>query len=441
KICDGEKWKKAKNEEFGTDENDMVIDMITTDKTGKLTEVIKDSGEKEGSEGDMTYSVHKNWMAVAKDAFLNKGITSDNILIEMADLLNKDILIVISDSIDKMVHDLFDRESEKEKIKIILQMIKKRETADLMTKIKEFDQRQDISEFMINCLIHHNSPVALFNSIIEMSNPTKKKVSHEDIVLEVEKILIFGKKKKINILKMNLNRLDIQNEIHALYDNGRLVDNEEEINKEFLTAPFSLKRFIRLISGILLKMIFGTCNQFGFVKEKYILDCVVALHEIIHEVAIRTNGMIGPYFPTHKGLMVYCFGNANNNKDAYFVQHPPLYKETSVEWGACPYVLEMRQMLSLNKEINVNWVLRDNCNSLTFRKRLFGVGANLLEDLKNDCAGVFSEKTILNKNFSLKSDHYWMNDCCFNNISPSNTANIEARLFLDSALYHVCLMG
>jgi hypothetical protein len=43
--------------------------------------------------------------------------------------------------------------------------------------------------------------------------------------------------------------------------------------------------------------------------------------------------------------------------------------------------------LSLNKEINVNWVLRDNCNSLTFRKRLFGVGANLLEDLKNDCAG------------------------------------------------------
>jgi hypothetical protein len=25
-------------------------------------------------------------------------------------------------------------------------------------------------------------------------------------------------------------------------------------------------------------------NQFGFVKGKYILDCVVALHEIVHEV-------------------------------------------------------------------------------------------------------------------------------------------------------------
>jgi hypothetical protein len=95
-------------------------------------------------------------------------------------------------------------------------------------------------------------------------------------------------------------------------------------------------------------------NQFGFIKGKYILDCVVALHEIIHEVkkkkqngiilkidfekaydkvnwqflysmlqqkgfgdkwsdwvmktvkggkvAIRTNGMIGPYFSTHKGV-------------------------------------------------------------------------------------------------------------------------------------------
>jgi hypothetical protein len=38
--------------------------------------------------------------------------------------------------------------------------------------------------------------------------------------------------------------------------------------------------------------------------------------------------------------------------------------------------------LSLNKEINVNWALSDNCNSLTFRRRLFGEGAKQLEDLK-----------------------------------------------------------
>jgi hypothetical protein len=42
--------------------------------------------------------------------------------------------------------------------------------------------------------------------------------------------------------------------------------------------------------------------------------------------------------------------------------------------------------LSLNKEINVNWALRDNCNSLIFRRRLFGAGVNLLDDLKNNCA-------------------------------------------------------
>jgi hypothetical protein len=41
--------------------------------------------------------------------------------------------------------------------------------------------------------------------------------------------------------------------------------------------------------------------------------------------------------------------------------------------------------LSLNKEINVNWALSDNCNSLTFRRRLFGEGAKQLEDLKKNC--------------------------------------------------------
>jgi hypothetical protein len=38
--------------------------------------------------------------------------------------------------------------------------------------------------------------------------------------------------------------------------------------------------------------------------------------------------------------------------------------------------------LSLNKEINVNWASSSNCNSLTFRRRLFGDGAKQLEDLK-----------------------------------------------------------
>jgi hypothetical protein len=248
--------KKAKNEEFETEENDMGIkyhsgstskmigSMVTSDKTGKLTEVIKESGEKEGFEGDVEFNESEDDLlssqeldvlvkdmgvdvtnsqddmisekddpekhdmntdernkknkgkgadpmegirkstrleanedikitdkaisrAVAKDAFLNKGMssnpfsvlsTSDNILIEMADLLNvslgkydedvclnlNDIKMIeterfiasssnivpevdlnitqtekeieISDSIDKMVQDLLDSESEKEKM-------------------------------------------------------------------------------------------------------------------------------------------------------------------------------------------------------------------------------------------------------------------------------------------------------------------------------------
>jgi hypothetical protein len=66
--------------------------------------------------------------------------------------------------------------------------------------------------------------------------------------------------------------------------------------------------------------------------------------------------------------------------------------------------------LSLNKEINVNEALSDNCNSLIFRRRLFGVGANMLEDLKKDCEDYCLEDSkdmpswILDKKgFSVKS--------------------------------------
>jgi hypothetical protein len=60
--------EKGKNEEFGIEENDMVIDyhsgstskmvgsMLTSNKTGNLSEVIKDTGEKEGSEGDVEFN-------------------------------------------------------------------------------------------------------------------------------------------------------------------------------------------------------------------------------------------------------------------------------------------------------------------------------------------------------------------------------------------------
>jgi hypothetical protein len=222
----------------------MMGSMFTSKKTGNLSEVIKDTGEKEGSDGDVEFNESEDDLlssqeldvlvkdmgvevtnsqeemtsekedtgkqemdtdeknkknkgkgaelmegtrkstrleanedikitekaisrAVAKDAFLNKGMssnpfsvlnTSDNVLIEMADLLSvslgkndeeiclnlSDIKMVeterfidcssniapveelnltetekefeISDSIDKMVQDLLDSESEKEKM-------------------------------------------------------------------------------------------------------------------------------------------------------------------------------------------------------------------------------------------------------------------------------------------------------------------------------------
>jgi hypothetical protein len=57
--------------------------------------------------------------------------------------------------------------------------------------------------------------------------------------------------------------------------------------------------------------------------------------------------------------------------------------------GDEPFCIKYKRLfdLSLNKEISVNGALRDSCNSLIFRRRLFGVGANLLENLKKDCEG------------------------------------------------------
>jgi hypothetical protein len=55
--------------------------------------------------------------------------------------------------------------------------------------------------------------------------------------------------------------------------------------------------------------------------------------------------------------------------------------------GDAPLSMKYKRLfeLSLNKEINVNWALSANCNSLTFRRRLFGDGAKQLEYLKKDC--------------------------------------------------------
>jgi hypothetical protein len=66
--------------------------------------------------------------------------------------------------------------------------------------------------------------------------------------------------------------------------------------------------------------------------------------------------------------------------------------------------------LSLDKEINVNSVLINNCNSLTFRRRLFGRSAIDLENLKKDCENTcltnIKDKVVWmlkKKDFSVKS--------------------------------------
>ncbi|KAL5669292.1 hypothetical protein ACJX0J_021513, partial [Zea mays] len=107
-----------------------------------------------------------------------------------------------------------------------------------------------------------------------------------------------------------------------------------------------------------------------------------------------TNGMIGPFFPTHKGI--------NFQKSEIEEKFEKKIEWISLEEDYCGMwlwklekeeglqaliivIIEKWKLLSLNKEINVNWALSGNWNSLTFRRRLVGEGAKQLEDLINDC--------------------------------------------------------
>ncbi|KAL5662352.1 hypothetical protein ACJX0J_029477, partial [Zea mays] len=294
--------------------------------TGKLTEVIKEAGEKEGFEGD-------TW----------ELITSDNILVEMADLLNVSLgknaeeserfiascsnmvsevdlnitetekEIEISDSIDKMVQDLLDSEFDKEKMLVY----NKKEDLRREKKYSLRNKKKNNSPKTPELLTLLSGHLAIFNSIIEMhglidldlNNHTFEKLDR--FLLEVRRVLIFGKKKDGILMKKSENLSDREkNEkmeekniiagdentkrlrIHSLLDNGRLVDNEDEINKlatdyyKNLFGPSNittinmndmnmrrlngddrnyLTNFSR-ISGILLKRIFGICVMI-FVKE------------------------------------------------------------------------------------------------------------------------------------------------------------------------------
>ncbi|KAL5647165.1 hypothetical protein ACJX0J_041520, partial [Zea mays] len=151
-------------------------------------------------------------------------------------------------------------------------------------------------EFMINCLIHHkvkNISLVLFNSIIEMhglieldlSNPTFEKLDRFLVNPDWDLMFHNATKKNWILPVRSKNNIDIWKEkknkysenkseqighqkrlrIHSLLDNGLLVDNEDEINKKYLTAPFSLDEIHKVdFWDIIKKDLWNIENQFGF---------------------------------------------------------------------------------------------------------------------------------------------------------------------------------
>ena len=91
--------------------------------------------------------------------------------------------------------------------------------------------------------------------------------------------------------------LDIERLNYGLITLIPKVDNAMEITKFrpicLLNVCYKIitKTLNNRLSNCIQKII--SENQFGFVKGKYILDCVVALHEIVHEVKKKKqNGII-----------------------------------------------------------------------------------------------------------------------------------------------------
>jgi hypothetical protein len=83
-------------------------------------------------------------------------------------------------------------------------------------------------------------------------------------------------------------KLDIERLNYVLITLIPKVDNVMEMKK---FRPICLLNVCYKIITKSLNNMLSTCinkviseNQYGFIKGKYILDCVVALHEIIHEV-------------------------------------------------------------------------------------------------------------------------------------------------------------
>ncbi|KAL5656856.1 hypothetical protein ACJX0J_030019 [Zea mays] len=342
--------KKAKNEDFLTEENDMIIEYhsgstskmigsyISPGKSDKISEVVKEGDEKEGSEGDT--------------------------LIEIADLLNvslgknKEEISLNLDEIKRMENERsiskhitvsIDKMSDKEKIKRILQIFNRKEGAnliELITKYKTkkifFEQRcQDTSEFMISCLIHHKYKNISWNFI----NIGIYFFIMLWLELEVKKVLMFGKK---NIL----SEKDKEEKIHALYDNDRLVENEEEINK--LATDFY-------------KNLFGPSNNSTIHMNDMNMKKLSAEDRDFEEIhkdfwdIIKKEIWNLPICLLN--VLLYMSDWINFQKS-----------ECLARQALIIVIIEKWKLLSLNKEINVNWALSGNWNSLTFRRRLVMLG-------------------------------------------------------------------
>ncbi|KAL5658248.1 hypothetical protein ACJX0J_031411, partial [Zea mays] len=233
---DAEGWNddSQKNEDFVTEENDMIIEyhsgltskmigsLITSGKSDKLSD-----GMRILTKVKMIYSIWEWILGKNKEKIKSIICDSNSNLEKEMNISDAENEYEIAASIDKMVQEKKKKNSPNVRFN--------RKEVELITKYKS----------------GHNS--LLFFDLSDRGNPTFEKLdrflvnpewdllfhnamcSHEDIVLEVKKFLKVGilmkkeKRREINILKQDINRLDIQNETGTLSKK----DKEDKLEYEF----------------------------------------------------------------------------------------------------------------------------------------------------------------------------------------------------------------
>ncbi|PWZ46451.1 hypothetical protein Zm00014a_002350 [Zea mays] len=219
--------KKAKNEDFMTEENDMIIEyrsgstskmigsLITPGKSDKISDVIKEGGEKEGSEGDVDFNESEDDLLSSREL----------------DVLVKDMGMDVINSQDDMLNEKVDSE-DMEKIADDKNKKNKGKGADIMEgtrKSTRLEANEDIK--ITEKAISRAAAKDAFLNKGTSSNPFSVLNSNDDTLIEIADLLNVSLGKNKEEINLNLDEIKrIENERSIICDSNSNFEQKVNIS-------------------------------------------------------------------------------------------------------------------------------------------------------------------------------------------------------------------